>query len=307
VLSPRNRAPYAPKTLRGYRQAFRDWITPELGAQRVDQLSRDAVQWFVDAVAAQRSAATTRNTAHALCALYTHLLPRHAQLADPTHGLILPRAPEPRQRYADVPEIDALLSALPHELATPYALAFLAGLRHGEIQALPLDCIDLEAGWLDVRFSLDRVAGFKGPKSGAGERPVPIFDGLRPYLTRQVAEVRAIVGTIAASTDDRPGTLLLPSARASRWGAQTFGTPFKEACCEHWTRAGLASIGLHEARHSFATALVRAGYDVKTISEWIGHAQASTTLNVYAKRRGRLEAAEMVAGRMNRYLAAAAG
>jgi integrase len=214
VLSPRNRAPYAPKTLRGYRQAFRDWITPELGAQRVDQLSRDAVQWFVDAVAAQRSAATTRNTAHALCALYTHLLPRHAQLADPTHGLILPRAPEPRQRYADVPEIDALLSALPHELATPYALAFLAGLRHGEIQALPLDCIDLEAGWLDVRFSLDRVAGFKGPKSGAGERPVPIFDGLRPYLTRQVAEVRAIVGTIAASTDDRPGTLLLPSARA---------------------------------------------------------------------------------------------
>jgi len=63
-------------------------------------------------------------------------------------------------------------------------------------------------------------------------------------------------------------------------------------------------IGLHEARHSFATALVRAGYDVKTVSEWIGHAQASATLNVYAKRRGRRAATPDLVSAMNVYLVA---
>jgi integrase len=46
---------------------------------------------------------------------------------------------------------------------------------------------------------------------------------------------------------------------------------------------------LHDARHSFASALVVAGYDVATLSEWIGHRQASTTLDRYVKplrRRG---------------------
>jgi integrase len=50
---------------------------------------------------------------------------------------------------------------------------------------------------------------------------------------------------------------------------------------------------------------VRAGYDVTTVSEWIGHAQASTTLDIYAKRRGRVEDAATLRVAMNRYLAAA--
>jgi integrase len=213
----------------------------------------------------------------------------------------------------------ALLAALPHELAVPYALAFRAGLRRGEIQSLPIDCIDLDAGWLDVRYSLDVKEGFKGPKSGAGERSVPIFDDLRPYLVKQIAEA----GEIVASTDDAPGTLLLPSTRTSRFGAREFGTPFQKLCRKAWgwkwvvdedgqngrwekaRKDALEPIGLHEARHSFATALVRAGYDVKLVSEWIGHAQASTTLNVYAKHRGRQSDAAGLIGRMNRYLAAA--
>jgi hypothetical protein len=42
---------------------------------------------------------------------------------------------------------------------------------------------------------------------------------------------------------------------------------------------------------------------VKLVSEWAGHAQASTTLNIYVKQRGRQDAGSL-AGPMNRYLAA---
>jgi integrase len=44
---------------------------------------------------------------------------------------------------------------------------------------------------------------------------------------------------------------------------------------------------LHEGRHSFATALVRAGYDVGLVSEWVGHGSPATTLRIYVKPRGR--------------------
>jgi integrase len=145
---------------------------------------------------------------------------------------------------------------------------------------------------------------------------VPIFDDLRPYLARQIAETTASVGHVIPSTDDGPGTLLLPSTRAGRWGTREFGTPYGKLCRkawgwkldddDHWVPAvknPLQPIGLHEARHSFATALVRAGYDVKLISEWIGHAQASTTLNIYAKHRGRQENVAALIGPMGRYLA----
>jgi integrase len=38
----------------------------------------------------------------------------------------------------------------------------------------------------------------------------------------------------------------------------------------------------HDLRHTFATAAIAAGVDVKTVSSILGHANAAMTLNVYA-------------------------
>jgi integrase len=86
--------------------------------------------------------------------------------------------------------------------------------------------------------------------------------------------------------------LLLPGT--GRWGNAGAERPFSDAaymarCRKAWEGdeergiPALASLGFHEARHSFASWLVLAGYDVATISAWIGHAQASTTLDRYVK------------------------
>lgn len=317
VILSRKRERYAPKTLRNYDQSFRDWINPELGEVRINVLRRSEVQRFIDGVAAVRAGSTARNVVHALGALYSYLLPRHDTIGhDPTAGLEKPRANGPRERYAEPEEIESLLEALPDDLSVPYALAFMAGLRRGEMRSLPVDSVDLQGGWIDVRYSLDVHEGFKGPKSGAGERSVPIFDGLRPYLVAQIAKALAAAGeAFLDSTPEGPGTLLLQSAYPSKWGSPELGTPYLNRCRKAWgwklneqdewekaTPDALEPIGLHEARHSFATALVRAGYDVKTVSEWIGHAQASTTLNVYAKNRGRGGDVTTLAEPMNAYL-----
>jgi integrase len=50
-----------------------------------------------------------------------------------------------------------------------------------------------------------------------------------------------------------------------------------------WTRAGLQPIGLHEARHTFASILIAAGVNAKAITTYMGHASIQTTYDLYGK------------------------
>ena len=46
-------------------------------------------------------------------------------------------------------------------------------------------------------------------------------------------------------------------------------------------KADLPSVSYHSLRHAFATNCLQAGFDVKTLSEILGHASVETTLNRY--------------------------
>jgi integrase len=48
------------------------------------------------------------------------------------------------------------------------------------------------------------------------------------------------------------------------------------------TQAGLDSVRLHDLRHFAATRMLVAGVPVRTVSGRLGHANAATTLGVYA-------------------------
>jgi hypothetical protein len=52
----------------------------------------------------------------------------------------------------------------------------------------------------------------------------------------------------------------------------------------HRRRTGLGHFRLHDLRHFMATEMLGQGVAVPTVSQRLGHARASTTLNVYAHR-----------------------
>jgi integrase len=275
---------YAPKTLRGYAQAADDYFLPELGDASIFDVRRSAVQGLVYRVAAEHTGQTARNAVTPLCALYRYLLGLHDALADPTHGLQLPKGSAPRERVATPAELRALLDALPERDRAPLALAGLAGLRAGEVRALAVEDVDLDEGLVYVGHGWDAVEGRRALKHrDEGEsRQVPIFPGLRPHLEAQLASL---------GPDVRPTDLLVPGS--GRWGDRIGeGQPLSlEAWHARARKAwdGLEPLGLHEGRHSFASWLVLAGYDVATIADWIGHRHVSTTLDRYVKpmrRRG---------------------
>ncbi len=59
------------------------------------------------------------------------------------------------------------------------------------------------------------------------------------------------------------------------------------------TAAGIPHASFHALRHTFATRAMEMSMDVKTLSETLGHAQASTTLNMYAHSQDEQKKREM--------------
>lgn len=146
-----------------------------------------------------------------------------------------------------------------------WGCAFWAGLRHGEIKALRWDDVDLARGLIAVGRTWDQQEGAVLPKSRAGERHVPIVGRLRDALTEHRTSRPAATGLVfgrSAGVPFHSGTVNLRAIRA-------------------WERAGLAPIGLHEARHVAASFWLAADLNVKTVSVYMGHASVAFTLDRY--------------------------
>lgn len=103
-------------------------------------------------------------------------------------------------------------------------------------------------------------------------------------------------GLVFGRTADLPFIPSTVRARALR-GWKEESDRIKEA---DPTAEGLEPIGLHEARHSFASMLIAAEVDPKTISRLMGHSSVAFTLDQYAKVFARHE--RVMVDRFDAYL-----
>jgi len=203
-------------------------------------------------------------------------------------GLKLPAVKGRRDRIADPREAAALLDALPEGDRTLWATAMYAGLRRGELAALDWAHVDFEGNRISVEASWDVKTGRVPPKSEKGRRTVPLPRDLRALLkAHRLRQGRGGEGLVFGRTRDTPFNPNTVRRRA-------------EAA---WKRAGVALIGLHECRHTYASTLIAAGVNAKAIAEFMGHSSIQVTYDRYAHLMPGGE--EEPAGRLDAYLDAA--
>jgi integrase len=183
---------------------------------------------------------------------------------NPVAGVELPSVRGRRERIASPAEAAALIDALPADDRAVWATAFYAGLRLGELWAVRDEDVDLEAGVVRVERSWDRREGVIEPKSRAGRRAVPIVAALRSHLAARKLR-RSRRGSLFFGNGSRPFDRDALIARAKK----------------AWKQAGLDPIGLHEARHTFASILIAAGVNAKALSTYLRHSSIQITLDRY--------------------------
>jgi integrase len=159
----------------------------------------------------------------------------------------------------------------------------VTGMRPGESYALRWEDLDFEHGTISVQRSLIWKGGpaegwmLVEPKTERGWRQISIPRSL-------VESLRALRGC-QDETKRKAGALYEDHGFvfANRWGRPIYPRQFiRHVFKVALVRAGLQrSIRLYDLRHTSATLLLKAGEHIKVVSERLGHASVSITLEVY--------------------------
>jgi integrase len=270
-----------PRTFVSYTQIVRDHLKPGLGRIPLARLQPQQIQSLYAELLDGRSPKTVRNVHVALHralqqALRWRLIPTNvADLVDP------PRVIR-REMQALNPEQarQVLEAARSDDLEALWMIAITAGLRQGELLALKWPEVDFEHGTLRVIASLIRLAGqepqLAEPKSRRSRRQVELstaaIDSLRRHRTA------AIEGALHAGRSyDRNGFVF------SRPDGRPLSATTTWKCWRRLLlRAGAPVMPFHSARHTAATLCLAAGVHPKKVSEMLGHATISITLDTYS-------------------------
>lgn len=286
----RKGARYSDTTVAGYRRSLNGVLREEFGS--LPAASIEEVEWQMWADRLSREGLSRSRIANHLAvasAIYgwasrptRRLVPRN-----PTLAVELPPNDEvPRTRVARAGEAAELLAALVPDDQVPYALAFYAGLRRAEIHRLR---------WADVDLAGYRLVVHKAKSEAGTERRPPIAEPLRPILL--AARLRA-----GRPVDGCVCCVSVMSGKLARRATQAWD----DANTKRRDRglAVLRRITLHECRHTYASFLMAAGYTLKELMEFMGHADLAMVQR-YVKLLPQPEEANP-ADRLNRYLAGGA-
>src|SRR5712692_1175370 len=255
-------------------------------------MGADEVTSFLTHLARERTvAASTQNQAlAALLFLYGEVLGRKLPWMN---GIVRAKRPVRVPVVLTQQEIRALLSQLEGTKWLMASLLYGAGLRLRE--CLKLRVKDVEFGYCQVI-----VRDGKGAKDRITMLPAALVEPLRNHLARvkrrhesdlaegygEVELPFAIERKYPRAAKDWGWQYVFPSMKLSadpRLGVirrhHVFDSVLPRALSGAARAAGIAKpVGSHTLRHSFATHLLQAGYDIRTVQELLGHQDVSTTM-----------------------------
>lgn len=154
-----------------------------------------------------------------------------------------------------------------------FLVALFTGIRLGELCALQWSDVNLQQGVIRITKTLQRIKNtdidaktktkiiITEPKSRKSRRTIPLPDFLVKILKKYEMSNKIYILT---------GSMCFLEPR-------TYENQFKRflECCQ------VDFNKFHALRHTFATNLIKAGVDIKTVSELLGHSSVKITLDLY--------------------------
>ena len=262
---------HSPHTVKAYRrdlEAFEGFCARHMGgAWAWAEVDRLAIRGFLGEL--ERRGLAKRSASRALSALrslFRYLQVHHGLETTPLRGARVPRAERRLPTYLDRERTAALFAGLEaraegEDFAALRDLAmaelfYSSGLRLSELGGLNVDELDLLSDQIKVKG--------KGRK----ERIVPV-GGRAVAALRRYLEVRQAVAGKPGS--DRRAVFV------NHRGGRLTPRSIQRLVHRMLESVGGEGLRVHSLRHTFATHLLDAGADLRSVQELLGHASLNTT------------------------------
>ncbi|HEV7529177.1 MAG TPA: site-specific integrase [Solirubrobacteraceae bacterium] len=270
-------------TVQDYRIMTRRHLAPHFDAKAIERIRPTDVESYITAKFGEGLAVKTitnqLNFAHGV---FQFALRRGWVTTNPVALTERPRSvpADPDIRFLMAEELEALLRAValddplgPTDHAL-FTVAAMTGLRQGELVALRWRDVDWTAGVVRVRRTFSRGAWGK-PKSRRSSRAVPIADRVAAELERHFQRSAYQSDDDLAFCHPHTGNPYDASKLRERFYGAMAAAGMQHRC----GRTG--GITFHSLRHTFGTRMAAVGVPMRTLQEWMGHRDFTTTL-IYA-------------------------
>jgi integrase len=270
VVSQRNK----PRTQESYQAMVRLHIAPLIGHYQLSKLAPQHVQAMLNELPKKGLSARTVHYARAILRRALNQAVRWKLVAfNAAEPVEPPRVEKTELQPLTLAQVQALLEAVRgHRFETIYRVALSLGLRRGEVLGLQWSDVNFEARTLRITGTLQRVRGKL------------VRTSLKTVDSKRTLSVpETLLAALRAHRDVQQE--LWPDA--AYIFVSTTGTPIEPMNLRNHFKAILKQIGLpatirfHDLRHSCATLLIAQGVHPRVIQSILGHAQISTTMDIY--------------------------
>jgi integrase len=204
--------------------------------------------------------------------------------SNPTEYIVLPKRKRPDTHAYSLEEVNILLERSKFDIAlqTIIGLGCLAGLRRSEMCALKISNIILSEDKNEIQIKenivkFDKTVYTREGKTHNSIRNIPIPQTLVDILNRSIKDYRRRKLKYGEAFKDTEGQLLAYEDGSFR-DPQGIYKVYHKFIQE---QVDLPHYNLHQLRHTYASIMVNLGVNPKIIQENLGHADLTTTLNVY--------------------------
>ena len=225
---------------------------------------------------------------------------------NPTDNCVPPRVFKKEVKPLTDEQMNRLLAAIQESNYRIMIIVFMfTGLRESELLGLMWDCVDFDRGSILIDKQLNKSQrknggySFNPTKNGKSRLLVPA-----PYVMDLLREQRALQEKwkeAAGAAWNNEHNLVFTTELGRYVSFRALYDCFKRIV----KKLDLPGVRIHDLRHTYAVNSIRAGDDIKTVQENLGHATAAFTLDFYGHCTDEMRLAS--ANRMQAFISGHAG
>jgi integrase len=255
-----------------YETSLRLHVFPTFGKKRLHVIKPSDIQLWQNTLLDSLSPRRVRSIRATFNTLFDDAMRDEILDKNPISKVKTPKLDKIEVKSFSLEEVKKIISSAEDEMKAFTALGFFTGMRSGEIIGLRWEDVDFTKKEIHIKRAI-KMGVVSTPKTKNSIRRIDILENLLPYLKEQYKRTGKKKSYVFLNKDDEH-YYDIKRIRETKWKRL-----LKECDIEYRT--------IYQMRHTFATIMIENNEDILWVSNMLGHADASMTLQMYAKYRKR--------------------